>query len=146
MAKNASMFVKMAVVVSLALMLVVFTESRSTLIGGQESGNSIVSCNQVTGVEPAGDCTSISQSFKLSLEAFLAINPNINCLSLFKVVMSKQELDGNVGKKEVLKWIEKMDIAFIEAMITREGKGNMISGTFTTLANVDTGNDLNEKL
>ncbi|KAI3765143.1 hypothetical protein L2E82_15169 [Cichorium intybus] len=83
MAKNASMSVKMVLVVSLALMIVVLTDTRPTLIGRQESGNSIVSCNQVTGVEPAGDCTSISQSFKLSLEAFLAIYPNINCLSLF---------------------------------------------------------------
>ncbi|KAI3498861.1 hypothetical protein L1887_34647 [Cichorium endivia] len=95
MAKNASMFVKMAVVVSLVLMIVVLTESRPTLIGRQESGNLVVSCNQVTGVEPAGDCTTISQSFKLSLEAFLAINPNINCISLF--VGQWVCVDGNVA-------------------------------------------------
>ncbi|KAL7605103.1 hypothetical protein Lser_V15G16574 [Lactuca serriola] len=94
MAKNASMFVKMAAIVSIVLMLVVFTESRSTIVRGLKETNAIVSCNQVTGVESGDDCTSISESFKLTLQSFLAINPNINCNSMF--VDQWVCVDGNV--------------------------------------------------
>ncbi|MFS8026545.1 putative LysM domain-containing protein [Helianthus anomalus] len=79
----ASMFVKMVAMLSLCLMLVVLADSRSTLIGGFQKPNSIVTCNQVIGAQSGDDCTTISKSVKLGLESFLAINPNINCESIF---------------------------------------------------------------
>ncbi|KVH96946.1 Peptidoglycan-binding lysin domain-containing protein [Cynara cardunculus var. scolymus] len=83
MAKNASMFVKMATILSLFLMFVVLAESRSTLVDGLHKAKSAIVCNQVIGVEVGDDCTTISQSVKMSLESFLAINPNINCEKIF---------------------------------------------------------------
>ncbi|KVH96945.1 Peptidoglycan-binding lysin domain-containing protein [Cynara cardunculus var. scolymus] len=83
MAKNASMFVKMATILSLFVMFVVLAESRSTLVDGLQKAKSVIVCSQVTGVEVGDDCTTISQSFKMSLGAFLAINPNINCEKIF---------------------------------------------------------------
>ncbi|KAL8268140.1 hypothetical protein R6Q59_001938 [Mikania micrantha] len=78
----ASMFVKMVAVLSICLMLVILAESRSTTISFQKP-DSVVTCNQVIGAKAGDDCTSISTSVKLGLDSFLAINPNINCLSIF---------------------------------------------------------------
>ncbi|KAL7605107.1 hypothetical protein Lser_V15G16570 [Lactuca serriola] len=85
MAKNASLFVKMAAVLSLFLMLVVLSESRFTLIDGVgvQKAKSALVCSQVVGVEAGDDCTIISKEFGMSLASFLAINPNINCESVF---------------------------------------------------------------
>ncbi|KAI3498859.1 hypothetical protein L1887_34645 [Cichorium endivia] len=83
MAKNASLFVKMAAVLSLFLMLIVLSESRFTLTDGAQKAKSAVVCNQVVGVGAGEDCTIISKEFKLTLASFLAINPNINCESVF---------------------------------------------------------------
>ncbi|KAL4585509.1 hypothetical protein LXL04_010130 [Taraxacum kok-saghyz] len=77
MAKNASLFV-----LSLFLMLVVLSEARFTIDGVQKAKAALV-CNQVVGVAAGEDCTVISKEFKLSLSSFLAINPNINCESVF---------------------------------------------------------------
>ncbi|KAJ0438629.1 putative LysM domain-containing protein [Helianthus annuus] len=52
-------------------------------IDGFQKANSVVVCDQVIGVESGDDCTTISQSLKISLESFLAINPNINCEAMF---------------------------------------------------------------
>ncbi|MFS8026539.1 putative LysM domain-containing protein [Helianthus anomalus] len=79
----ASMFAKMVTILSLYLMLVVLVESRSTLIGGLQGTDLEVTCSQVIGAQSGDDCTTISKSFKLGLESFLAINPNINCTSIF---------------------------------------------------------------
>ncbi|KAI3795804.1 hypothetical protein L1987_38464 [Smallanthus sonchifolius] len=51
-----------------------------------------------------------------------------------KVTMRKHEAIGNTGKKEQLKWTEKMDTAFIQAMVKQQDKGNRINGTFTSQA------------
>ncbi|KAI3745472.1 hypothetical protein L1987_58586 [Smallanthus sonchifolius] len=83
MATKASMFVKMATILSLCLMLIVLAESRTTLIDGFQKAKPVVVCDQAIGVESGDDCTAISQSFKMSLESFLAINPNINCEAIF---------------------------------------------------------------
>ncbi|XP_019199599.1 PREDICTED: lysM domain-containing protein ARB_03442-like isoform X2 [Ipomoea nil] len=40
-------------------------------------------CNQVYGQEFGDTCTSIADKFHLSLDSFLALNPNINCNSIF---------------------------------------------------------------
>ncbi|KAK1424561.1 hypothetical protein QVD17_19893 [Tagetes erecta] len=76
----ASLFVKMAAILSVYLMFIALAESRSTLSGFK---NSVVTCNQVIGAQSGDDCTSISKSVRLGLESFLAINPNINCVSIF---------------------------------------------------------------
>ncbi|KAF5760631.1 putative LysM domain-containing protein [Helianthus annuus] len=52
-------------------------------IDGFQKANSVVVCDQVISVESGDDCTTISQSLKISLESFLAINPNINCEAMF---------------------------------------------------------------
>ncbi|KAI3765141.1 hypothetical protein L2E82_15167 [Cichorium intybus] len=83
MAKNASLFVKMAAVLSIFLMLVVLSESRFTLTDGVQKAKAALVCNQVVGVGDGEDCTIISKEFKLTLASFLAINPNINCESIF---------------------------------------------------------------
>ncbi|KAL7605106.1 hypothetical protein Lser_V15G16571 [Lactuca serriola] len=83
MAKNASLFVKTATVFSLFLMLIVLSESRFTLIDGVQKAKSALVCSHVVGVEAGDDCTIISKEFGMSLASFLAINPNINCESVF---------------------------------------------------------------
>ncbi|KAL6136793.1 hypothetical protein ACLB2K_062088 [Fragaria x ananassa] len=40
-------------------------------------------CNAVYGAEEGDTCGSVAQNFSLSLQSFLAINPNINCKSFF---------------------------------------------------------------
>ncbi|KAK9924670.1 hypothetical protein M0R45_033024 [Rubus argutus] len=40
-------------------------------------------CNSVYGAEAGDTCTSVVQKFRLSLQFFLSINPNINCDSFF---------------------------------------------------------------
>ncbi|CAI9102505.1 OLC1v1000786C1 [Oldenlandia corymbosa var. corymbosa] len=40
-------------------------------------------CKSVHGTELDETCTSVAQKFQLTFEAFLAINPNINCDSIF---------------------------------------------------------------
>ncbi|KAI3701264.1 hypothetical protein L2E82_45915 [Cichorium intybus] len=54
-----------------------------------------------------------------------------------EVIVSKQEAFANTFKKEQLKWTEKMDSAFVQAMIKQQDKGNRIKGTFTTQAYAD---------
>ncbi|KVH96831.1 Peptidoglycan-binding lysin domain-containing protein [Cynara cardunculus var. scolymus] len=90
MAKNASIFVKLGAILSLFLMIVVLAESRATLV------DLTVACDKVIGVKAGDDCTSISQSVKLSLASFLTINPNINCVSIF--VGQWVCVDGSVSK------------------------------------------------
>ncbi|KAK9072177.1 hypothetical protein SSX86_008609 [Deinandra increscens subsp. villosa] len=48
--------------------------------------------------------------------------------------MNKDEASGNQGKKEQLKWNDKMDNAFLQAMITQQDMGNRINDTFTPQA------------
>lgn len=40
-------------------------------------------CKVVYGQEFGDTCTSTAQKFSLSLDSFLAINPNLNCDSIF---------------------------------------------------------------
>ncbi|CAI9294145.1 unnamed protein product [Lactuca saligna] len=46
--------------------------------------------------------------------------------------MSKQEATGGMSKKELVKWIEKMDYAYIQVMIKQQEMGNMIHDSFTS--------------
>ncbi|KAL8497462.1 hypothetical protein ACS0TY_020965 [Phlomoides rotata] len=42
-----------------------------------------LACNTVVGAEGGDTCSSIAQTFGLSLKEFLTINPNINCAAVF---------------------------------------------------------------
>nr|GLL43127.1 lysM domain-containing protein ARB_03442-like isoform X1 [Ipomoea trifida] len=46
-------------------------------------GDAKAECDQVYGQEFGDTCSSIADKFNLSLDSFLAINPNINCDSIF---------------------------------------------------------------
>ncbi|KAK1424553.1 hypothetical protein QVD17_19885 [Tagetes erecta] len=70
----------MVTILSFCLMLIVIAESRTTLTDAFQSN---VVCNQVVGAKAGDDCTKISQKFKMSLDLFLVINPNINCKAIF---------------------------------------------------------------
>ncbi|KAM5580876.1 hypothetical protein ABKV19_010204 [Rosa sericea] len=69
-------------VVSL-LVLISVAESKRFAVGFAEKKTSALVCNSVYGAEEGDTCTSVAQTFKLSLDAFLSINPNINCDSFF---------------------------------------------------------------
>lgn len=60
--------------------------------------------------------------------------------------MSKQEPVGDAGKKHSVNWTDRMDSAFIDAMVTQQEKGNRINGTFTTQAYTNMVEELNTKL
>ncbi|KAK9062662.1 hypothetical protein SSX86_002113 [Deinandra increscens subsp. villosa] len=65
--------------------------------------------------------------------------------------MSKNEAFENNGKKEQgtkgqLKWTDKMDNAFLQAMITQQDMGNRINGNFSTQAYNDMVEELTTKL
>ncbi|CAI9264224.1 unnamed protein product [Lactuca saligna] len=49
-----------------------------------------------------------------------------------KVIMIKQEASGS--EKEQVKWSDKMDYAYIHAMIKQQETGNRVNGTFTPTA------------
>ncbi|KAL1560713.1 hypothetical protein AAHA92_10895 [Salvia divinorum] len=76
---NNSLFLKLALVLSLVLLISV-AESVNIGFGKQDAA---LVCNSVHGTVSDETCSSVAQDFKLSLDDFLAINPNINCDSIF---------------------------------------------------------------
>ncbi|KAK9924671.1 hypothetical protein M0R45_033025 [Rubus argutus] len=68
-------------VVSLLVMISVAHSKRLAVgFGGK---NSAAICNLIYGAEEGDTCSRVAQDFKLSLNFFLSINPNINCNSIF---------------------------------------------------------------
>ncbi|KAL9671400.1 hypothetical protein QQ045_008968 [Rhodiola kirilowii] len=47
------------------------------------SAPAALACAQVYGAEQNDTCISVGQKFKLNENAFLSINPNINCNKIF---------------------------------------------------------------
>nr|KAJ0216226.1 hypothetical protein LSAT_V11C300154490 [Lactuca sativa] len=60
--------------------------------------------------------------------------------------MNKQEPFVNTGKKSLLNWIEHMDVAFVDAMVQQQEKGNRLHGNFTSQAYANMVEELNKKL
>lgn len=50
---------------------------------GVEKEDSSLSCNSVYGAEGGDTCSDVAEAFGLSLQDFLAINPNVNCDGIF---------------------------------------------------------------
>ncbi|KAL6135354.1 hypothetical protein ACLB2K_067582 [Fragaria x ananassa] len=62
-------------------LLVMITVAESTRLAGKK--DSALVCNFVYGAEEGDTCSLVAEMFNLSLDTLLAINPNINCDSLF---------------------------------------------------------------
>ena len=60
--------------------------------------------------------------------------------------MNKQEPFVNTGKKSLLNWIEHMDVAFVDAMVQQQEKGNRPYGNFTSQAYANMVEEINTKL
>ncbi|KAL1555586.1 hypothetical protein AAHA92_11303 [Salvia divinorum] len=73
---------KLALVFTLVFMIISTAESVNRGMGFKKQDADAV-CNSVHGQVSGETCTSVAQDFSLSLEDFLAINPNINCDSVF---------------------------------------------------------------
>ncbi|KAF2296244.1 hypothetical protein GH714_037028 [Hevea brasiliensis] len=78
---QAAMFVKLIVLVSL-LFMISAAECRQIGIGFRD-GKSTAECDSVYGAEDGNTCESVAQKFKLTLEFFTSINPNLNCDDIF---------------------------------------------------------------
>ncbi|XP_057792620.1 lysM domain-containing protein ARB_03442-like isoform X2 [Salvia miltiorrhiza] len=79
---NNAFFFKLALVLSLVLMMSI-AESVNLRVGFKKQDAADAVCNSVHGTESDETCSSVAQEFNLSLDEFLAINPNINCDSVF---------------------------------------------------------------
>nr|KAJ0226680.1 hypothetical protein LSAT_V11C100010150 [Lactuca sativa] len=64
-------------------------------------------------------------------------------IPMCKVIMSKQEASGS--KKEQVKWSDKIDYAYIQAMIKQQEIGNRVNGSFTPTAYAQMVEELNTK-
>nr|KAJ0223560.1 hypothetical protein LSAT_V11C200090390 [Lactuca sativa] len=62
-------------------------------------------------------------------------------IPMCKVIMSKQEASGS--EKEQVKWSDKMDYAYIKAMIKQQEIGNKVNGSFTPTAYAQMVEELN---
>ncbi|KAL6143794.1 hypothetical protein ACLB2K_054489 [Fragaria x ananassa] len=69
-------------VVSLLVMITV-AESTRLAVGIAGKKASALACNSVYGAEEGDTCSFVAEMFNLSLDTFLAINPNIDCDSFF---------------------------------------------------------------
>ena len=50
---------------------------------GKVDAATSVSCDAIYGTEEGDTCSDVAQKFKLSVDSFLEINPNINCETIF---------------------------------------------------------------
>ncbi|EEF44512.1 conserved hypothetical protein [Ricinus communis] len=78
---NASMFLKLAIVLSLFLMI--STAQGKKLGIGFGDAKSTPECDSVYGAQDGDTCTSVANQFNLTLEFFSSINPNLNCDDFF---------------------------------------------------------------
>ncbi|KAM5546581.1 hypothetical protein ABKV19_002390 [Rosa sericea] len=69
-------------VVSL-LVIISVAESKRLAVGFAGKKASALVCNAIYGAEEGDTCSLVAEMFNLSLDSFLAINPNINCDSFF---------------------------------------------------------------
>ncbi|KAM7490574.1 hypothetical protein LguiA_033495 [Lonicera macranthoides] len=58
-------------------------ESRHLGVGFRKIDAATINCDAVYGQEDGDTCFSVAQTFNLSLDSFLEINPNINCDAIF---------------------------------------------------------------
>ncbi|RWR94552.1 Peptidoglycan-binding Lysin subgroup [Cinnamomum micranthum f. kanehirae] len=77
---NMVMFFNLVLVLSL---LLIMSMAEARLFGGIGKRDATPECDTVIGVSSGDTCFKISQFFNLTADEFLAINPNLNCSSLF---------------------------------------------------------------
>lgn len=57
--------------------------SLMVIVGFKKINAATVTCTTVYGTEKGDTCSAVAEKFKLPADAFLAINPNINCVKIF---------------------------------------------------------------
>ncbi|KAM7493464.1 hypothetical protein LguiB_028073 [Lonicera macranthoides] len=65
------------------LLIISMVESRHLGVGFRKIDAATINCDAVYGQEDGDTCFSVAQTFNLSLDSFLEINPNINCDAIF---------------------------------------------------------------
>ncbi|EYU24864.1 hypothetical protein ABFS82_13G025000 [Erythranthe guttata] len=76
-----TLYFKLVLVLSLLAMISI---SQGINIGiGVGSEDSTAACNSVHGAVTGETCSTVATEFNLSLQAFININPNINCDAIF---------------------------------------------------------------
>lgn len=53
------------------------------IVGFKKIDATTVTCTTVYGTEKGDSCFAVAKKFKLPVDTFLAINPNINCVKIF---------------------------------------------------------------
>ncbi|KAL5752144.1 hypothetical protein ACOSP7_022318 [Xanthoceras sorbifolium] len=80
--KATSIFSNFVLIISLLLIIISVVESRS-LGDGFLKAKSTPQCNTVVEVASGDTCYAITQQFKMTIDIFDSINPNINRDALF---------------------------------------------------------------
>nr|GMD69483.1 lysM domain-containing protein ARB_03442 [Ipomoea batatas] len=81
MAQISDKFYIMVLVLSFLLILS-HTESRILTAAGGKT-DAVLNCTNAVGAESGDTCQGVATQFNLTLDEFLAVNPNINCDSMF---------------------------------------------------------------
>ncbi|KAF3447989.1 hypothetical protein FNV43_RR08696 [Rhamnella rubrinervis] len=79
---KVAVFANLVLLFSVVLMIST-AQSKLLGIGFGEVKGTIIECKTVYGVGVGDTCSLVTQMINQSLEAFLAINPNINCDKMF---------------------------------------------------------------
>ena len=71
------------VILYICMHAIIFYAWHVRTVGFAEGQGTVVECKTVYGVEVGDTCSLIIQKINQSFDAFLAINPNINCDTIF---------------------------------------------------------------
>ncbi|KAK8510383.1 hypothetical protein V6N13_100411 [Hibiscus sabdariffa] len=79
---KVSMYLNFALLISL-LLIINMTESRLFQFGHGKAKAFTPTCVSIYAQQDGDTCFSISQAFNLTVDAFLQLNPNLNCDKIF---------------------------------------------------------------
>ncbi|KAL4291335.1 hypothetical protein GQ457_14G000590 [Hibiscus cannabinus] len=79
---KVSMYLNIALLISL-LLIINMAESRLSQFGRGKAKAFTPTCVSIYAQQDGDTCFSISQAFNLTVDAFLQLNPNLNCDKIF---------------------------------------------------------------
>ncbi|KAK7843849.1 hypothetical protein CFP56_011882 [Quercus suber] len=82
MTKRSNTFHKLILVISL-LLIISIIECIQLGIGFEEGQSNSLACKSICDAEDGNTCLGIVKKFNLNVDFFSAINPNLNCNTIF---------------------------------------------------------------